>query len=82
MLGFKDSRNISNETKIKRYVFFIYTLTSIFSIVNGVYIFLESKKILISIISSILFSIPISEIIIQLINYILSKTVKQKIIPK
>jgi len=37
---------------------------------------------MISIINIILLAIPISEIIIQLINYILSKCVKPKIIPK
>lgn len=49
---------------------------------SGIYIYLNSNNILVSILTTIILLIPISEIIIQLVNYVLSKTVKPKIIPK
>ena len=48
----------------------------------GIYLYLNSNNILNYILTTMILLIPISEIIIQLVNYVLSKTVKPKIIPK
>ncbi len=81
-IGYKGNKKLSNKTKSVRYIFGIYILTSIFTILSGVCLYLSSANIFISILGAILLYIPISEIIIQLINYILSKSIKPKLIPK
>ena len=81
-IGAKNKKNITNKIKIKRYIFGNYFITTFLSILMGIYIFLKSKNIIISIISSIILYVPISEIVVQLFNYILNKIVKPKLIPK
>ena len=81
-LGLKPKKIPKNTTKIKRYIFGIYTLSIIISLLFGVYLYLNTKNIVISILSTFILLVPISEIVIQTINYILSKVVKPKIIPK
>ena len=81
-IGVKSTKSISNKTKTRKYIFGIYLFTSILTILNGAYFYFKSKNLIISILTLIILYIPISEIVIQLINYILSKTVKPKLIPK
>ena len=81
-LGVKQKKKVSNKIKIKRYVFGIYLITTIASLILGLSFFLNTRRIILSVIVSLILYIPISEIVIQTINYILSKTVKPKIIPK
>lgn len=81
-LGIKEKRKVKSTTKAKRYVYIICLLTNIFTVLFGIYLELNIKSIIISILASIMFFIPISEVAIQLANYILSKIVKPKIIPK
>ena len=52
------------------------------SIITAIAIYFKTRNIFISILSLILLYIPISEIVLQLSNYILSKAVKPKLIPK
>lgn len=81
-LGFKGRKTVLNKTKERRYVFGVFAFTSILTILSGVYLYFNYKNLIVSILAAIILYIPISEIVIQLINYILSKTVKPKIIPK
>ena len=81
-IGFKGKKEISYKTKSNIYILAIYTLTTIFIIINGAYLYFRSKSLLISILASIFLYIPISEIVIQVINYILNKSVKPKALPK
>ncbi len=81
-IGVKSTKSISKKTKTRKYIFGIYLFTSILTILNGAYFYFKSKNLIISILTLIILYIPISEIVIQLINYILSKTVKPKLIPK
>ena len=81
-LGINKRKKTSNKTKIKRYVYGIYLITTIISLLTGLIILNENRSIFLSIFAVIILYIPISEIVIQIINYILSKTVKPKIIPK
>ncbi|MDO5556352.1 MAG: hypothetical protein Q4G09_07110 [Clostridia bacterium] len=81
-LGIKAKKQISKNTKAKKYVFFNYLVTTILSILMGAYIYLMSNNAIIAIITSLILYIPISEIIIQLTNYILNKKVKPTLIPK
>ncbi len=81
-IGVKGTKSISNKTKTRKYIFGIYLFTSILTILNGAYFYFKSKNLTISILTLIILYIPISEIVIQFVNYILSKTVKPKLIPK
>ena len=81
-LGIKTKKNKSNVYKTKRYIFLIYFISTILSLLMGGYIFHEKENIIISVITSLILYIPICEIIQQLINYILNKKVKPTLIPK
>ncbi len=81
-LGVKNKKHISNMGKAKRYIFSIYFITTILTLLIGGYISYAKRNIIISIIISIVIYIPISEIVQQFINYILNKRVKPAMIPK
>ncbi len=81
-LGIKSKKHISNITKVNRYIFLIYFITTILTGLMGGYIYYTNKRNFISIIIFLIMYIPISEIVQQLINYVLNKKVKPTIIPK
>ena len=81
-LGIQGKRELKTKAKVKMYVFGISFLTSLLSIIFGFYLYLLEGNILLTIVATILLYIPFSEIAIQFINYILSKIVKPKLIPK
>jgi len=81
-LGVKNKKYVSNITKAKRYIFLIYFITTILSLLMGTSIYYTTRSGITSIITTLILYIPISEIVQQLINYILSKKVKPTIIPK
>lgn len=81
-LGIKGKKQVSDMYKTKRYIFWIYFITIIFSLLVGWKIYYDLKDVIVSIISALVLIIPISEIVQQLLNYILSKKVKPKLIPK
>ena len=72
----------SNTKKYKNYIAFIFFSTFIISLIMGYILYLKIQNIFLSIISIILFLIPVSEIVLQLTQYILSKVVKPKLVPK
>ena len=79
-LKYKPKINISTKAKTKIYIISIILL----SIIISLFMATKSnvKNIYVSMISFILFFIPATEIVNQVISYILSKTVKPKLIPK
>ncbi len=81
-LGIKSKKHISSMTKVNRYIFLIYFITTILTGLMGGYIYYTKKNIFISTIISLIMYIPISEIVQQFINYALNKKVKPTIIPK
>ena len=78
-VGFHTRPKTANTQKYIRTQIF---LSTILSILIGIYTNNIYKNIIISSIMAILVYIPISEICLQTINYILSKKVKPKLIPK
>ena len=74
-------KNTYNE-KAGRYIWTIYTLTTVLTVLCGLCIYRRTNLLIYSLTIAVLSIIPISEILIQLINYILVKIVKPKIIPK
>lgn len=80
-LNIKENK-LNNTTKEKLYIGTIIILTSISSLLTTIYLNQATHNIIYSIIFLIFSIIPISEIIIKIIQYILSKTIKPKLIPK
>ena len=60
----------------------ILVLTSLLTLFINIFLLKVSKNIILTILFLIFSFIPISEIVIKLIQYVLSKTVKPKLIPK
>lgn len=76
--------NISNNENKKsaEYILIIYLISMIFSIIFEYMVYIKSQDVILSILLTIFTFIPITEIVIQIIQYILSKFVKPKLIPK
>lgn len=81
-LQYNENKVMSKEKKTKMYICFICILTIIFSGIIARYYPQSSKNMWIKIISFLMLLLPISELIIQITQYILSKIVKPKLIPK
>ncbi len=75
VLQYKTSRQMTSKDKTKAYLLGVIVLTSLVSI--GI-----SSLIKLDWVSFLLFLIPASEVAVQIIQYILSKVVKPKPIPK
>ena len=84
----KKELNIENckisceKKKSRRYISSIIILTSLLDLITSYGFLNVTKSLIFSILLLIFMYIPISEIVIKAIQYILSKTVKPKIIPK
>ena len=82
VLKYKDKNSISQKGKTKIYISAIYITTLIIDIIISSIINFKTSNLWISILTLIIFFIPISEVATQIIQYILSKIVKPKLIPK
>ena len=81
-LEISKTRTPTNESKTKRYISAIIVFTIFIDILISNIINLKVKNTGIFILSFVLFLIPSSEFVIQLIQYVLSKIIKPKMIPK
>ena len=81
-LNYKKTKEINSKTKVIIYISAILFLTILFSVILGMWVNSHIKNALLTVISIIILLIPISELIIQIMQYILSKIVKPKLIPK
>ena len=81
LLG-KNLKYWSNEKKMSTYIFVKIAISLLVSILFGLYMYSETRNIPVSIITAILLYLPIEIIFIQILQYILSKVVKPKQIPK
>ena len=75
-------RHLYKEKNSKLYIFYIVFFTVILDLVFAISMYNIIAKYSLSVCTFIALFIPISEIIIQIIQYILSKVVKPKLIPK
>ena len=78
----KEQKILSENKKVKLYISAIILFTIIISAVFANYYPQNNQKMWIKVATFFILLIPISEIVIQVIQYILSKIVKPKIIPK
>lgn len=81
-LQYNEDRVISQEKKSKIYISFIFFLTILVSYIIATNYPQNVQNMWIKVISFLLLLIPISELVIQITQYILSKIVKPKRIPK
>ena len=81
-LEYKIRSRKSQNDKTKTYILVTIFLSVLLSFGFTIFLNNQIKNIGLSIISFIIFLIPTSEVSIQLVQYILSKTVKPKLIPK
>ena len=78
----KPPKNLKEETKQKLYIITNILLSIVVSVLFSSILNLYIKNLMIYILSIFILLIPASEIVTQVIQYILSKFVKQKPIPK
>ena len=78
----KKVKQINTNTKMKVYVYSISIISILISLLCGMYVYNTGLNLAISAIVSILAFIPSQTIVVQIIQYILSKLIKPKIIPK
>ena len=81
-LQYKENNIISQKKKTKIYISFICILTIIISAIISIYYLPKVPSIWIKLAAFIFLTIPISEFVIQITQYVLSKVVKPKLIPK
>ena len=82
VLNYKSSKKMDYKNKAKIFIFTISIFSIIISLGLSYLLNMHIKNIWLFIISFTLFLIPASEISVQIIQYILSKIVKPKVIPK
>ena len=78
----KRIKKISADQKMKIYLLIKTIITLIAIILLGIYLYYQTRNIIISIMGAIFIYIPIEVLVIQIVQYILGKTVKPKLIPK
>ena len=81
-LKYKEKELLSHKTKFEIYLLGIIISSLILVSIKIANVFNITKNLVISIVSGFLFVIPVSEFIIKIIEYVLSKVVKPKPIPK
>ena len=78
----KEQKVLSESKKTKLYISFIIITTTIIAGIFANYYPQNNQKMWINVATFIILLIPISEIVIQILQYVLSKIVKPKTIPK
>ncbi|MBR2787496.1 MAG: hypothetical protein IKD76_08545 [Clostridia bacterium] len=78
----KKVKTTNMKTKMKMYVCSIAVLSVLISLLGGIYMYTQGVNIVVSALVWLTFLIPSQTIIVQLIQYILSKIIKPRIIPK
>ena len=81
-IGVKPKKILSEKQKSSIFITIIFLLTSILSLYLSKELTINIKNIFVKILTFLIILIPTSEIVIQIIQYILSKIVKPKLIPK
>ena len=78
----KKVTSTKNTTKMKIYIAGVMFASILISLLSGIYVYNVGKNLLFSVIIFILCFVPSQTIVVQIIQYVLSKIIKPKIIPK
>ncbi len=81
-LQYRENKVMSSKKKVKIYLGGICLFTILLSVSLAMYYPQKTESLWIKVISFLLLLIPISELVIQIVQYMLSKIVKPKRIPK
>ncbi len=73
---------VSNAEKIRSYIILKIAISIIVAISFGSYVYTQTKSIILWILTAILLYLPIEIMFMQVLQYVLSKIVKPKLIPK
>ncbi len=82
LLQNKKVKEIPNDKKMGVYIICKIAICLILSTLAGVYVHAQTQNIWITLITILLIYLPIEMILKQILQYVLSKTVKPKLIPK
>mgnify|MGYP005765046221 CR=1 FL=1 len=74
--------NLSNSQKMKIFIGIKVIISLIISVALGMYIYSQTKSIILLILTILLLYVPVETIFIQIAQYILNKISKSKLIPK
>ncbi len=78
----KKIKPISKIKKMKLFIALKIVLSAFISILLGIYIFKQTNNYILFAISSLLLYLPVENILVQIFQYVLSKIIKPKTIPK
>lgn len=78
----KKVKRLTSIQKMKLYISSKIIITLLLSILLGVYIYTQTKNVIVGLLSAILIYLPIEIIVLQIMQYILGKVVKPTLIPK
>jgi len=78
----KKVTRLNSTQKMKIYIGIKTIMAVILSALLAIYLYEQTKNVIVSVIGGILVYIPIERVMIQIIQYILGKTVKPALIPK
>ena len=82
LLGYKNNKKMKVKDKVKLYIFGIFGIATVLSLIMAFALEIQHLSWPMLLVSFIVFFIPSTEVATQIIQWILSKIVKPKIIPK
>ena len=78
----KKIRSQPKEKKMRIFITLKIILSLVFSVLFGIFIFRQTNSYILFILSALLLYLPVENILVQIFQYVLSKLIKPKLIPK
>ena len=78
----KPEKQVTNKQKLAGYIALKVVVSLVLSVLFGRYFYVQTQNLPLSVFTAILLYLPIEIVVMQIIQYILSKTIKPKLIPK
>ena len=82
VLGYEKYKKISNKLKSNLYIYGLFSISIFIDFLYMICFYKQIRNTILTILIGILIFIPIEEIVSKIIQYVLSKIVKPKLIPK
>ena len=78
----KPEKQVTDKQKLAGYIALKVVVSLVLSVLFGRYFYVQTQNLPLSVFTAILLYLPIEIVVMQIIQYILSKTIKPKLIPK
>ena len=78
----KPEKQVTDKQKLAGYIVLKVVVSLVLSVLFGRYFYVQTQNLPLSVLTAILLYLPIEIVVMQIIQYILSKTIKPKLIPK